>query len=146
MQNEVSAVEADALLAVIEEDLGVRPRKMFRSSIAGPGGSALVGAVHRAVLRDGREVAVKVQRPDVAQGIRADLDMLAALATRADRSTRIGQRLHFADWVHEFRKTVLDELDFRLEADNLEHFAAHLASYPELFVPQPVWDLPQGGC
>jgi ubiquinone biosynthesis protein len=141
MQNEVSPVDADALLAVVEEDLRVRPSKLFSEFDRRPLGSASLAQVHRAVLRDGREVAVKVQRPDVAQGIRADVDMLSTLAARADRSTRIGQRLHFADWVHEFRKTVLDELDFRLEADNLEHFAAHLASYPKLFVPQPVWDL-----
>lgn len=141
MQNEVTATDADALLAVIEEELGVRTSKLFSEFDRDPLGCASLAQVHRAVLRDGREVAVKVQRPEVAQAIRSDLEVLASLAARADRSTRIGQRLRFADWVHEFRKTLLDELDFRLEAGNLEHFAAHLKAYPALFVPRPIWDL-----
>ncbi|TWI05754.1 putative unusual protein kinase regulating ubiquinone biosynthesis (AarF/ABC1/UbiB family) [Luteimonas cucumeris] len=141
MQNEVVAVDADAIVAIIEDELHVRIGKLFSDFDRDPLGSASLAQVHRAVLRDGREVAVKVQRPDVAQSIRTDLEILGALASRADRSTRIGQRLRFADWVHEFRKTLLDELDFRLEADNLEHFAEHLKQYRRLYVPRPVWDL-----
>lgn len=141
MQNEVAAIDADVVLATIEEELGVRPGKLFAEFDRKPLGCASLAQVHRAVLRDGRDVAVKVQRPDVAQDIRADLGVLASLAARVDHATRIGQRMRFADWVHEFRKTLLDELDFTLEADNLEHFADHLESYPELVVPRPVRDL-----
>src|SRR5690606_10502544 len=97
--------------------------------------------VHRAVLNDGREVAVKVQRPGVDLDIRSDLDTLAGIARRADASTRIGRRLRFSDWVDEFRKTLLAELDYHLEADNLERFRECLADYPELLVPAPLRDL-----
>ncbi len=58
-----------------------------------------------------------------------------------DRITDLGRRMRFADWVHEFRKTLLAELDYRSEAENLDRFNAHFAEYPELFVPTPVWDL-----
>ena len=67
--------------------------------------------------------------------------MLARLAGKVDRVTDIGRRMRFADWVHEFRKTLLAELDYRVEAENLERFADHFDEYPELLVPAPVWDL-----
>lgn len=141
MQDQVAAADPDALLAVVEHELGVRPSKLFAEFDRKPLGSASLSQVHRAVLRDGREVAVKIQRPEIAQAIRSDLDLLSTLAASADRATRIGKRLRFADWVHEFRKTMLDEIDFRLEATNLERFAEHLQPYTALFVPRPVWDL-----
>src|SRR6476659_822971 len=87
-----------------------------------------------------RVVAVKVQRPGVADAIRCDLDALASVAGRADRMTDLGRRVHFADWVHEFRKTLLAELDYHAEAENLVRFAMHFRDYPELYVPAPVWD------
>ena len=52
----------------------------------------------------------------------------------------LGRRVHFADWVHEFRKTLLAELDYRAEAENLERFGDHLREYTELVVPLPYWD------
>jgi predicted unusual protein kinase regulating ubiquinone biosynthesis (AarF/ABC1/UbiB family) len=85
-------------------------------------------------------VAVKVQRPGVMQAIVADLDAMAAIAAKADRWTDVGRRVGFADWVHEFRKSLLAELDYRVEADNLVRFGLHFADYPEIVVPQPVWD------
>lgn len=141
MQDEVTGVDTPTIEAVIEAELGVRIHSIFPEFDPKPLGCASLGQVHRAVLRDGREVAVKVQRPNVAQEIRSDLDTLQMLASRADQSTQVGRRLHFSDWIQEFRKTVLDELDYRLEADHLERFGQHLAKYPTLVVPQPLRDL-----
>lgn len=141
MQNKVEPADADAIVSVIEEDLGARISKLFSEFDREPLGCASLAQVHRASLRDGTPVAVKVLRPGVADTIRADLEILVGLASRADRATKIGQRLRFADWVHEFRKTLRDELDLRLEAENLERFGEHLQAYPDLFVPQPRPDL-----
>lgn len=141
MQDEVTGVDAATIETVIESELDVRIHSVFPQFDAVPLGCASLAQVHRAVLRDGREVAVKVQRPNVAQEIRNDLDALQMLASRADHSTQVGRRLHFSDWIQEFRKTVLDELDYRLEADHLERFGRHLAGYPTLVVPQPLRDL-----
>ncbi|MBT2748766.1 MULTISPECIES: AarF/UbiB family protein [unclassified Lysobacter] len=141
MQDEVTAVDAATIEAVIETELGVRLHAVFPEFDPNPLGCASLGQVHRAVLRDGREVAVKVQRPNVAQEIRNDLDTLQMLASTADHNTQVGRRLHFSDWVQEFRKALLDELDYRLEADHLERFGHHLAKYPTLMVPQPLRDL-----
>lgn len=141
IQDDVAPLPAETIREVIEAELGAKPSTMFSEFDDTPLGGASLAQVHRAKLRDGRQVAVKVQRPGITEGIRADLDILTSLAERVDRWTDMGRRLHFADWVHEFRRTLLAELDYRLEAENLERFQAHFADYPELFVPQPVWDL-----
>lgn len=141
MQDDVKPIPFEAVRIVVEDELGVRLSKAFAEFDETALGSASLAQVHRARLRDGREVAVKVQRPFVAEIVRTDLDTLANIADKADRVTDIGRRLRFADWVHEFRKTVLAELDYRTEAENLTRFSEHFADYPELFVPLPVRDL-----
>jgi predicted unusual protein kinase regulating ubiquinone biosynthesis (AarF/ABC1/UbiB family) len=141
MQDNVAPVPFEAIRVVVEDALGVRISKAFATFDEKPLGGASLAQVHRATLRDGREVAVKVQRPDIIAAIHTDLDVLASLAGRADRMTDLGRRVHFADWVHEFRKTLLAELDYRSEAENLERFGEHFREYPELYVPAPVWDL-----
>ncbi|MEG3192582.1 ABC1 kinase family protein [Lysobacter sp. D1-1-M9] len=141
MQDHVAPVGYEAVREVIEDELGVRISKLFESFDETPLGCASLAQVHRATLRGGREVAVKVQRPGVSEQVRDDLDALASIAGRVDHSTDLGRRMRFADWVHEFRKTLLAELDYRIEAQNLDRFAEHFEQYPELFVPSPVWDM-----
>jgi len=141
MQDDVAPAPFEDIRAVVEEQLGARLGKLFAEFEETPLGGASLAQVHRARLRDGRPVAVKVQRPGIVEGIHADLDALAALARKVDRHTDVGRRTRFADWGHEFRRSLLAELDYRTEAGNLARFAAHFQRYPQLFVPQPVWDL-----
>lgn len=141
MQDNVAPLTFETIRQVIEDELGVRPNKIFDVLEEKPLGCASLAQVHRATLRDGRVVAVKVQRPGITETIRNDLDALAGLAQKVDSYTDIGRRMRFADWVHEFRKTLLAELDYRVEAENLDRFNQHFADYPELFVPVPLWDL-----
>lgn len=141
MQDDVDPLPFDTIREAVQDGLGVRLNKLFQTFDEKPLGSASLAQVHRATLRDGREVAVKVQRPDIVERIRADLESLSRFADKVDRLTDIGRRVRFADWVNEFRKTLLAELDYRTEAENLERFSAHFEDYPELFVPQPLWDL-----
>lgn len=140
MQDDVSPVATEHVRQVIESELGVRIGKIFAEFDEVPLGSASLAQVHRVVLRDGRAAAVKVQRPDIVPLLIGDLDLLAGMATTADRLTDIGRRVHFADWLHEFRKTLLAELDYVSEAENLERFGQHLRPFPQLWVPRPVWD------
>ncbi|MGY0559354.1 ABC1 kinase family protein [Luteimonas sp. A277] len=141
MQDDVAPESWQAIHEVIEQELGMRPERVFGSIDETPLGCASLAQVHRATLRDGREVALKVQRPNIEKLIREDLALLAGLAERVDKMTDLGRRLHLADWVGEFRRALFAELDYRVEAQNLDRFDTHFEKYPEVFVPKPVWDL-----
>ena len=138
MQDDVAPFPFAQAKAMIESELGIAADERFAWIDPVPIGSASLAQVHRARLHDGREVAIKVQRPDIEAQIRQDLDMLMGVARTADRMTDLGRRVHFADWVHEFRLLLIAELDYREEADNLERFASHFAEHPQLFVPSPL--------
>src|SRR6476646_4642959 len=106
--------------AIVSSELGVRLSKAFSEFEEEPVAAASLGQVHRAALRDGRRVAVKVQRPGIREVIVKDLEALAEIATFADLHTVVGRRFGFATMLEEFRKTLMRELDYRMEARNLE--------------------------
>lgn len=143
MQENVEPVPFDQIREAVEQELGGRIGKLFESFDEKPLGSASLAQVHAATLRDGRPVAVKVQRPQIAAQLMADLDVLVGLSGVADRMTEVGRRVHLSDWVYEFRRLLLAELDYVAEAENLERFGQHLDRYPLLWVPQPMWSMTQ---
>ena len=125
---------------IVEQELGVRISKAFQTLDHQPMAAASLGQVHRAVLRDGRPAVVKIQRPGIRKEILDDLDALDELAAFIDDHTEAGRRFAFRDLLEQFRKTLLRELDYRLEARNLVTLARNLAEYERLLVPQPVED------
>jgi ubiquinone biosynthesis protein len=140
LQDDVEAVPFETIRERVEAELGVKVSSAFEHFDPTPLAAASLAQVHAATLRDGREVVVKVQRPGIREAIRADLAVLRGLARGADRLTEQGRRMHFADWIDEMSETLDEELDYRLEADNLRVFAERLADYPSLSVPAPVDD------
>ena len=140
MQDAVSEVDAETMRGIVESELGVRINKLFSSFDDKPIGSASLSQVYLATLRDGRPVAVKVQRPDVATTLREDLDLLMRLSGTVGMVSDAPRRYGFSEWVSEFRKTLSGELDYRREAENLETFARNLEPYPNITVPKPIWD------
>jgi predicted unusual protein kinase regulating ubiquinone biosynthesis (AarF/ABC1/UbiB family) len=140
LQDEVEPFPGAQAIALVEEELGVRVAKAFRSFEEEPLGAASLGQVHRAVLRDGRAVAVKVQRPDIRQRIADDLEALGELAKFVDDHTEAGRRVGFGEVLAEFRVSLGRELDYRQEASNLMLLAENLAGFDRLVIPRPVLD------
>jgi predicted unusual protein kinase regulating ubiquinone biosynthesis (AarF/ABC1/UbiB family) len=125
---------------IVTRELGVRMSDGFRTFDHRPLAAASLGQVHRAELRDGRPVAVKVQRPDIRAQIVDDMDAIEEIAAFADGHTEAGRRLGFVDMVQEFRRSLLAELDYRQEAANLEALGENLQGHARIRVPQPVKD------
>ncbi|HET6511442.1 MAG TPA: AarF/UbiB family protein, partial [Candidatus Kapabacteria bacterium] len=93
-----------------------------------------------AVLRDGRPVAVKVQRPDIREDLAKDFEALKELTDFADSNTDLGRRYHFSEMLEEFRENLARELDYKQEAKHLQIIAENLADYENIVVPLPVED------
>ncbi|HEX6559102.1 MAG TPA: AarF/UbiB family protein [Longimicrobiales bacterium] len=125
---------------IVSTELGVRLSKAFQEFEETPLAAASLGQVHRAVLRNGRCVAVKVQRPNIRESIADDLDALDDLAQLVDAHTDAGQRVQFAAMLDEFRRSLTRELDYTLEAQNLKILRANLAEFDLIVVPEPVDD------
>jgi ubiquinone biosynthesis protein len=125
---------------IVSSELGVRLSKAFGDFDNVPLAAASLGQVHRAKLRDGREVVVKVQRPGIQQIILEDLEAFREMAVFIDKHTDIGRRFAFQDMLEEFRKALLRELDYRREALNLVTLGNNLRRYERIVVPQPIDD------
>lgn len=135
LQDKVAPVPYEAIEKAIHQSLGVRVSKAFTSFDERPIGSASLGQVHRATLRDGREVAVKVQRPGIRAEIFADLDSLEEVASFLDAHTDFGRKYQTARILGEFRDTLLRELDYQKEARNLTELRENLAEFESLSIP-----------
>jgi predicted unusual protein kinase regulating ubiquinone biosynthesis (AarF/ABC1/UbiB family) len=125
---------------IVEDELGVRLSKAFNRFDSVPMASASLGQVHRAEMRDGREVVVKIQRPEIREQIVQDVAALEELATFLDSHTDMGKRYDFAQMLSEFRKSLLRELDYRDEAGHLTEFAENLRDFDLIIIPRPVED------
>jgi len=140
LQDQVEPFSFAEVERIVEDELGIRLSKAFNRFESIPMASASLGQVHRAEMRDGREVVVKVQRPDIREQIVADVEALSELATFLDTHTEMGKRYDFAQMLSEFRKSLLRELDYREEAGHLIEFAANLRDFTLIVIPRPVED------
>ena len=125
---------------IIVAELGVRLSKAFSEFSKEPLAAASLGQIHRARMRDGREVAVKVQRPCIREQILQDLDIFAEVANFYSLHTEIGKKYDFDVMVEEFRKSLLAELDYRQEAQNLVTLKRNVAEFDLILVPYAIND------
>lgn len=140
LRDDVDALAEGEAEKVIEEELGVRISKAFDSFQSRPFAAASLGQVHRATLRDGRPVAVKVQRPGVRRQVLEDMDVISELASFVDNHSSTAERFGFVDMVDQFRRSLMSELDYRKEAANQRLLGEKLSGYRRIVVPQPVDD------
>src|SRR5262245_52906351 len=140
LQDRVEPFSFTDVERIVQEELGVRLSKGFASFDPNPIAAASLGQVHRATLRDGRAVAVKVQRPQAREDVAGDLPAFADIAEFLDRHTRAGRTTPFAEVVEEFRRAILEELDYRREARNLVTLRENLGAFRHIVIPAPVDD------
>lgn len=140
LQDDVEPFPYEDVERIVEEEIGVRLSKAFEQFDAQPIAAASLGQVHRAVLRGGRQVAVKVQRPGIRERVIKDLDALDEVAGVFDRFSRARSHVDARRLLDEFRKTLMAELDYREEARNLVSMATQLAGFERIIVPLPVDD------
>jgi ubiquinone biosynthesis protein len=140
LQDKVEPFSFADVERVVQQELGFRLSKGFSRFESEPIAAASLGQVHRAALRDGREVAVKVQRPDIGGRVAEDLAVMDDIAEFLDRHTETGRQFDFGETVREFRRTLMQELDYRREAMNMIRLADNLSGFPRLVIPRPVDD------
>lgn len=125
---------------LIEQAYGRPISEIFRTFEDEPMASASIAQVHGATLHDGREVVVKVVRPEIDRVIRRDLSLLHAVADLAQRYWPEARRLRPREVVDEYEKTVLDELDLFREAANGSQLRRNFEGSDQLYIPEIYWD------
>jgi ubiquinone biosynthesis protein len=139
LQDEVPPERWEAIHALLTQELGRKPEKVFASLDRKPMAAASLAQVHAATLPDGQEVVVKVQRPGITAEIEDDLEILSALAKRA-QTTRLGQSYDFIGIAEDFCYTLLNELDYQREGRNADRFRKNFSGEPHIFIPKVFWE------
>ncbi|HYS70466.1 MAG TPA: AarF/UbiB family protein [Gemmatimonadaceae bacterium] len=138
LQDDVSPMPFDTVEKIIEEELHARISKLFESFEEQPLGSASLGQVHGAVLRDGRSAVVKVQRPNLREQLADEIEFFRELATFLTEHTSAGARVDLVGVVQQVERALVDELDYRSEARNAAQFRKALAEFPHILIPRVI--------
>jgi ubiquinone biosynthesis protein len=139
LQDRVPPFPGEQAVRIVEDALGQPISEAFRSFEIEPMASASVAQVHAAILPDGKSVVVKVVRPDIADVIRADLELLRAAAEILENASEEARRLHLKQVVKDYEQTILGELDMQKEADNTARLRSNFAESELLYVPRVYW-------
>ncbi len=139
LQDQVKPFPYEDVERIVEAELGVRVSKAFSSFEKEPLAAASLGQVHRAALRDGRAVVVKIQRPDIRKQIAEALEVIQEIVNLLDR-TEFGKQYQLVKIFEEFQRTLIQELDYRREASNLVVIKENLREFPMIRVPQLIPD------
>ena len=139
LQDDVKPFPFSEVERMIAEELELPLEKLFLEFEEQPMAAASIGQVHRAVLPNGRRVAVKVQRPDAPRKIEADLALLYQAARLAKERVRALDFIDARELVDEFARSIRHELDYRQEGRNAQAFHRHFAGHPHVRIPRVYW-------
>jgi predicted unusual protein kinase regulating ubiquinone biosynthesis (AarF/ABC1/UbiB family) len=140
LQDHIEPFPYEEVERIVSGELGVRISKAFADFDPVPLAAASLAQVHRAEMRDGREVVVKIQRPDIRDVIVNDLEALGEIAHFLDQHTELGRRYEFDNMLVNLRKSLLRELDFTIEANNLHTIRENLSEFENIVIPEPIDD------
>lgn len=139
LQDRAPAMPLVEVRKVLRQDLGAEPEDLFARFEEEPLAAASIAQVHRATLKDGREAAVKVRRPDIERVVRADLDILYTLAHLLQSAPEEEAALvDGVGLVREFDRAIARELDLGREAETLRTFHKNFEKRTSLSIPEPV--------
>src|SRR6187397_2466928 len=139
LQDDVRPFPFAQVRQAIETQLGQPIERLFLEFSELPLAAASIGQVHRAVLPNGHQVAVKVQRPDAPRQIEADLALLYQAARIAKERIRALDFVDVREVVDEFARAIRQELDYRLEGRNAETLHRNFVGHPHVRVPRVYW-------
>jgi ubiquinone biosynthesis protein len=139
LQDDVRPFPFADIERTIREELGQPIERLFTAFDEAPLAAASIGQVHRATLPNGRDVVVKVQRPNAPRQIEADLALMYQAARLAKERIRALDFVDANEIVDEFSRSIRQELDYRLEGRNADIFHRNFAGHPHVAVPKVYW-------
>jgi ubiquinone biosynthesis protein len=140
LQDAAPPVPAEAIRAVVAEELGSGVEEAFETFDLEPLAAASIGQAHAATLHDGTEVVVKVRRPGAVEQVEQDLEILRNLAARAVRHSQTAAEYDAVGLADEFARTLRAELDYLTEGRNADRFANNFEDEPSIRIPRLYWE------
>ena len=140
LQSHVAPFPAAEARKLIEESLEAPIDELFMIFDDTPVGSASIGQVHRAMLHTGEDVAVKVQRANIEKTVRTDLEILRHLAVLAESNLEWARNYQVTDMIEEFSDALINELDYTIEARNVERIGKTHKNDDKIKIPEIYWE------
>jgi ubiquinone biosynthesis protein len=144
LQDKVPPFSTEDAKRIIEEELGSSVDNIFKDFTDPPLAAASIAQVHKAVLSNGEEVAIKVQRSDIDRIVEVDLEIMLHVATLIEKHLKELEIVHPVEIVEEFARVIRKELDFRIEAAHIERFAINFQADMTIHVPHVYRELSSG--
>jgi predicted unusual protein kinase regulating ubiquinone biosynthesis (AarF/ABC1/UbiB family) len=141
LQEDVQPYPSGIALATIESELGGRLEELYRTFDPNPIAAASLSQAYKATLKDGREVVVKVQRPNLPKIIAADVQILAAIADEVMQYPSLCRHTDWPGVVKEFARTIFEEIDYIREGRNADRFRHNFRNFDRVFIPRIIWRL-----
>ncbi|MFN2159802.1 MAG: ABC1 kinase family protein [Anaerolineales bacterium] len=140
LQDQVPPSDWESIRKVIENELGAPINEVFAYFDPKPFAAASLGQVHYAILHQGKEVVIKVLRPDIERVVNIDLDILQDFAQLVQDRTAFGERYEAVDFADEFANNLRGELDFKKEGRNADRFRENFSNDPRVKIPRIFWE------
>ncbi len=144
LQDQVPSAPLEEIMQEVETQLKAPISEIFVEFDKNPIAAASIGQVHKARLKNGEMVVVKVQRPNIRRIIEEDIDILRTIAILAERHIREAEVYGPVEFVDEFAKYIRNELDYTQEARNMERFAHIFADDKTIYIPKLYWEFTTG--
>ncbi len=139
LQDEVPHFDFDEVEIIIKEELGYSIKELFDYFDEKPLACASIGQVHRAKIKNGDEVVVKVQRPGIKEVIKSDLDIMFSMAKLVDEHIPEARLYRPVEIVDELSRSILEEIDYTHEGWNTDRFANNFRDNKDVHIPKVYW-------